>query len=391
MSGDDVSYIDVLDVADAMMTPQAPHELSLKRVKWNDTKACALTGHAIISWLMNYGFVSSQSSAASIAKDLVKLGALIPTFKVDTTATAFSSSTGHEYIHRGLSCIDERGLNTAAVYPGKARDAVMVLKDMNHAFTKLVHRAVSIDGHFVNYAAIRGSAPWREMLVLLAELAFCNDDGIAHVDDGFKKACLFNLYNVLIFHAKLVFGHPTDLVKRSSFFNDAAYIVAGKRITSVELEHDILRTKLDNDDPRSPWKLSQKDPRMHFVLNCGAQSCPPLVPMEEEMSEEILQQATTRFIENNCDIDIAGKRVALSRLWKWFRVDFTPGSTEDTDLLKWIANRASKDKSAELAELMKTDYKVKFDVYNWADNGDDNAKPDVRFMFIYDRSFEKNA
>lgn len=391
MSGKELSYIDALDVADAMMTPDDAHKLPVKRVKWNDIKAWAVNGDAVVEWLLNNSFASSRAGATDIARPLVRLGALIPTFKVESSATAFTASPGHEYVHRGLSCISERGLNAAAVYPGKARDAITVLKDLNQAFAKVIHRAVSIDGHFVDYSVIRGSAAWREVLVLLTELAICTDDDIAIMDDDFKKASLFNLYNVLIFHAKLVFGHPTDLVKRSKFFGDAAYVVSRKHITSVELEHDILRRKLDDNDPRAPWKLSTKDPRMHFILNCGAQSCPPLVAIKEDMTEEILQQATTRFIENNCDVDIDGKRVILSRLWKWFRSDFTPGSSNDADLLQWIANRASKGKNAELAELMKLDYKVKFDVYNWADNGNDNAKPDVRFMFIYDRSFEKNA
>lgn len=391
LSGRELSYTDALDVADAMMTPDATHKLPLRKVKWNDIRAWAISGDDVVQWLLSNGFASSRSGAADIARHLVRLGALIPTFKVESSATAFKSSPGHEYVHRGLSCMAERGLNAAAVYPGKARDALVVLKELNQAFAKVIHRAVFIDGHFVDYAVIRGSAAWREVLVLLTELAVCTDDDIAIVDDDVKKASLFNLYNVLIFHAKLVFGHPTDLVKRSKFFNDAAYVVARKRITSVELEHDILRRKLDDADPRAPWKLSRKDPRMHFILNCGAQSCPPLVAMKEDMTEEILQQATTKFIEKNCDVDTDSKRVTLSRLWKWFRSDFTPESSNDADLLQWIANRASKDKSAKLAELMKLDYKVKFDVYNWADNGDDNAKPDVRFMFIYDRSFEKNA
>ena len=265
------------------------------------------------------------------------------------------------------------------------------MQELNLAFAHVCHAAVSPDGHFVEYDKIRGSAGWRKILVLVSELSVCDDSTIASADPQVKKASLYNLYNILIFHAKLVFGHPTDLIKRSKFFNDAAYVIAGKRITSVELEHEILRTLMHDNDPRAHWKLAQKDPRMHFILNCGAQSCPPLVPLEVERSAEQMQVATEQFIEKNCEIDLAAKKVILSRLWRWFRKDFTPGTDSDLALLQWISKHASREKSAALSKLMTMEFKIKFAVYNWADNGDVSAKPDVRFMTIYDLSFAKSG
>ncbi|CDF32113.1 unnamed protein product [Chondrus crispus] len=386
----ETSFVDVVDALDGMMAP-VPARLPTSKTKWNGVKAYSSTGFQIVTWLLNAGFASSRSAAAELARQLVRAGGLIPTFRVESANQAFNGSQLSNYVHRGLSCHIDRGLNSTLIYPGKPRHTIDVLTDLNKSFARVFHVAVSTDGHFVDYAAIRGSAGWRETLVLLAELAISDDTEVASSDPDVRKAAFYNLYNVLIFHAKLVFGHPMDLVKRGKFFNDASYVIAGKKITSVELEHQVLRLRINPNDPRAGWLLAEKDPRMHFILNCGAWSCPPLIALDANRTEEMLQEATERFLEKYCVIDLQNRKVTLSRLFKWFRNDFTPGSDSDADLIKWISQRASKTKMNELTELLVSDYKVKFAVYNWADNGDGSAKPDIRFMTIYDLSFAKTA
>lgn len=385
------TYVDAVDMLDAMMSPVPLHALPLQKVKWNRTKAFAAAGDTIVNWIVEHRFASGRKGAAEIARQMVRMGGFVPMFKVESSEDVFRVGDGSMYIHRGMSCLAERGLNCGLVYRGERRNILQVMKEISLAFGKLVAVVVEVGGHWVDYDKIRGSAPWREVLVLLTELVGCDESGWDDVDDDTRKLCWMNLYNVLIFHAKLVWGHPMDLVKRGKFFNDAAYVIAGKRLTSVELEHEVLRRKMAEGDPRSLWRVKEKDARMHFILNCGAQSCPPLLVLKDGQTEEMLKDATRLFIEKNCEVDLEGKKVVLSRLWKWFRNDFTPGTRSDNSLLQWIAGRASEEKSAQLAQLMKNEYKIKFSVYNWADNGNRKAKPDVRFMFIYDRSFERSA
>ena len=386
----DPTYVDILDLLDAMMAPP-PLRLSTGKLKWNSYKASTASGHEIVNWIIANNFSQSRAQAAEYARQVVKAGGLIPAYKVQSAKKSFNALHTSVYVHRGLTLLTDHGLNCSAAYPNTPRDVITILNELNVAFRQICHVSVTLDGHFVDYEPIRGSAGWRMALVLLAELAVCDDSALREVDDLQKKCCFYNLYNLLIFHAKLVFGHPTDLVKRSRFFNNAAYVIAGKRITSVDLEHLVLRTKMQNDDPRIHWTLSEKDPRMHFILNCGAQSCPPLIPLEIDKTEDALQTATELFIENNCEVDLPNNRVTLSRLFKWFRRDFTPGTDSDRALIQWISQRAGKDKSLLLSDLMEGEFKIKFALYNWADNGNPLAKPDTRFMAIYDLSFAKSA
>jgi hypothetical protein len=44
-------------------------------------------------------------------------------------------------------------------------------------------------------------------------------------------------------------------------------------------EGDEGRFKLD--DPRRKFIMEKLDPRIHFALNCGAKSCPPVLTYNE--------------------------------------------------------------------------------------------------------------
>lgn len=392
------TFVDVVDMLDSMITPDASIATVTSRTKWNAKRAIVITGDVIIDYLIRASFASDNVHASQLAHALVRSGGLIPTFKVQSAKETFVGRLSTTYVHRGLNCLQEQGLNSVVVYPMKPRPTIDVLLELNQVFADIHHFSVSIDGQFVDYDAIPGSVSFRRALVLLSELAGSNegkDNEFARVDDSLKKVCWFNLYNLLIFHAKLSFGHPMDIKKRGTFFNsDAAYVVAGKRITSSELEHAVLRRKMSQNDDRIAWRLTEKDPRMHFILNCGAHSCPPLVPLNASTPSQVdeqLNSATRKFIHQNVIIDHGKQKVTLSRLWKWFRKDFTPYSDTDEELLSWIAKHANDEQNIELTRAISLGYKIKFTAYNWADNGDINAKPDIRFMPIYDASFARTA
>ena len=64
-----------------------------------------------------------------------------------------------------------------------------------------------------------------------------------------------------------------------------AYNVGGLLFTLDEIEHGVLRCNkghpkdekpMFEDDARKSLSLSFLDPRIHFALNCGATSCPPI-------------------------------------------------------------------------------------------------------------------
>ncbi|PIF01024.1 MAG: hypothetical protein CR994_02970 [Maribacter sp.] len=78
-----------------------------------------------------------------------------------------------------------------------------------------------------------------------------------------------------------------------------------------EIEHDILR--------------EMGEPRIHFAINCASYSCPKLLNRAYSASklEEQLEKATFDFINDPTKNKISQDRIALSKIFKWYRSDFT--------------------------------------------------------------------
>lgn len=390
-------YAATLHVLDAMMG-RAQDGLSFRSVSWASEKGMGASGAHIVHWLISHRFADDSADAVSLATHLVREGGLVPAYTVTNAANCFENSAQRQYIHRGRSA-DVLNRLTLAGYPGAARPCFEVLQDIGVAFAGVMRATVVRGGHEVRYEDVRGCAHWKTILVLLAELAVSGDAALATVSDELKKACFFNLYNTLIFAAKLCFGHPNSISSRGKFFNNAAFMISGRRLSSVELEHGILRKKMPDSDPRVGLRLLLKDSRMHFVLNCGARSCPPLVVADPDRIERQLRELTTRFIETNCIVDQNRGVVVCSRLFKWFRGDFTPGSSSDEDLVDWLCTNGPDDFGRKLMKMTRhrehggnlKPVKIKFALYDWADNGDPSAPPDTKLMSLYDISFQKEA
>ncbi|HEX8088999.1 MAG TPA: DUF547 domain-containing protein, partial [Blastocatellia bacterium] len=66
--------------------------------------------------------------------------------------------------------------------------------------------------------------------------------------------------------------------------------------------------------------------RIHFYLNCGAKSCPPLKAraIAESATEAELEEAARSFINDpsNVRFDAATRTLYLSKIFDWYKDDF---------------------------------------------------------------------
>jgi len=67
---------------------------------------------------------------------------------------------------------------------------------------------------------------------------------------------------------------------------------------------------------------SKIDYRIHFALNCGAKSCPPIAFYTLEKLDKQLDEATYSFIISETTIDMNNKTISTSKLMYWYRGDF---------------------------------------------------------------------
>ena len=142
-----------------------------------------------------------------------------------------------------------------------------------------------------------------------------------------QLAFWINAYNALVIKG-VIDHYPTKSVRKikafSGFFSRLKFHVAGEKYTLDNIEHDILRKEF-------------VDPRIHFALVCASLSCPPIenkVFLPETIDEQ-LDAVTTKFVTNpeKVRLDKTKRRVYLSKIFKWYKKDFTEGYTGVADFL----------------------------------------------------------
>ena len=109
---------------------------------------------------------------------------------------------------------------------------------------------------------------------------------MSQMNEQTRLASAMNLYNLMISYAFIKMGIPTTSMARNAFFNKVKFNIGGHILSFNDLENGILRANtrhpyamnvpFGKDDPRISMALSNLDCRIHFGLNCGAKSCPPV-------------------------------------------------------------------------------------------------------------------
>lgn len=178
-------------------------------------------------------------------------------------------------------------------------------------------------------------------------------------NDTARKAFWINIYNA--YYQILA---TREKKTRPIIFTDKAFAIGGLALSLDDVEHGILR--------KYRWKWSQGylprfwpstdikklavsniDYRIHFALNCGAKSCPPIAFYAYDNLETQLETATTSFLTQDAVLDVANKTVRVSKLLQWFKADF--GSK------KGILNILSKHFGQNLQG-----YSIVYNEYDWS-------------------------
>ncbi|MBK8922635.1 MAG: DUF547 domain-containing protein [Saprospirales bacterium] len=87
--------------------------------------------------------------------------------------------------------------------------------------------------------------------------------------------------------------------------------LGGKKYSLNEIENDILRSRF-------------QDARIHFVLNCAAVSCPPLLnrAYTAETLSATLDQRTRQFIQDPKYNILTAEQARVSKIFEWYAADF---------------------------------------------------------------------
>ena len=208
---------------------------------------------------------------------------------------------------------------------GDARDVAAALQRQALA---LVDAHVTEGG--VDYGALRTSSVFAAFVATAARLRAAAESELG------GDAGLVNLYNALVLHGTALLGPPEDTpAARGAFFSGATgatYEVCGAELSLDDLEHALLRRggapgdarAFAAGDPRRATFAATLarpfDPRIHFALNCGARSCPPVKLFREATLDGDLAAAARAFVAS--ETSVSGATVTTSKLLLWYGADF---------------------------------------------------------------------
>ncbi|MFT4949532.1 MAG: hypothetical protein ACI9CA_001672 [Natronomonas sp.] len=170
---------------------------------------------------------------------------------------------------------------------------------------------------------------------LAADLTDLDDDRLAAALDTDRARIAFwtNVYNAATQQA--LAADPGQYDHRRQFFAADLITVAGRSLSLDDIEHGLLRRsyhKYSLGYLRVPRPLrsgfadrhapDERDPRVHFALNCGAGSCPPVAAYTREAVDDQLDLATRGYLERTVDYDPGAGEALVPRVLLWFRGDF---------------------------------------------------------------------
>lgn len=160
-----------------------------------------------------------------------------------------------------------------------------------------------------------------------------------------EKAYLINAYNLFVIY-KVVKRYPVKSPNEiPSFFDKDDNIINHQLFSLNAIENEILRQK-------------HKDYHLHFVLVCGAVSCPPITNFAYLPSnlDTLLINQTKKALNDDKFIyqNHKEKTIYLSEIFSWYQSDFGKNNEAIIELINTYRT-----------EPFNTNYKVKYYNYNW--------------------------
>jgi hypothetical protein len=245
----------------------------------------------------------------------------------------------------GIAVLRDAVLNAILCQPanavlnaGPAGESSALFHDLSKNLQRALHaiKAEAIDesGRYVDYARLARSPALAEYRSLAPAL---RDLNIAHIITRQERLAFWlNLYNALVIDAVVTYGlrlgGSGGRFGVFTFLRRAAYDVGGMRFSCDDIEHGILRgnrghpflpgSQFGTLDPRRNGIIDPLDARLHFALNCGTRSCPPIGVYDADQIDAQLTLATRNFLNRETGLDPQSGRLRVPGVFRRRAQDF---------------------------------------------------------------------
>lgn len=236
----------------------------------------------------------------------------------------------------------------------------------NEPFLVLVRKYAIDDGDKVDYAAWKKSpedlASLDRQVDLIARVSPDSHPELFPTSEA-QRSYWINTYNTLVLHAVLDYwplqsvrdvkiSFTSRLVPGKGFFYDRKVVVGGKQTSLYKFEKQVLQ--------------NQKDPRLHFALNCASDSCPVLRAWG--WSDAQLDAAARDFINDQANVSIDDDTLTLSSIFKWYKKEFPD------DIHGYLQQYAEPGLEQQLQTAKDYDYQIRYRAYDWSLNDSDGGE-----------------
>ncbi len=259
-------------------------------------------------------------------------------------------------------------------------EAADLAKELKIQMLNLKSEFMTEDGSKVDYNKMKSSEMFLNYVENTTKLPYVKLENLTLNE---KKAFFLNIYNSLVLHAIATGLFKVDwkgmTLCRLILYATASYNIGGEIYSLNDIENGILRNNrvsavpytnkpFNNDDQRLRHCI-KCDPRIHFALNCGAKSCPPIAfyDADADKIEKQLNRATRSFIIND-GVKLRNEvnevreeergTLILSKIFDWYRQDFViendygsnSSDNSNFNLVRWI--RSQCDDNSNIAEQL---------------------------------------
>lgn len=189
------------------------------------------------------------------------------------------------------------------------------------------------------------------------------ESDLTALSEAERRATWLNVYNAI---AQLELAPEPDRlrssIKRFLFFAKDRVRLAGRDVSLNDIEHGYLRGQAFWGLGYVPRLFASQferavrvplDPRIHFALNCGATSCPPIETYSADVDRE-LDLATEQYLKSTVTYDEAAGEVSVPKLFSWYRGDF--GGTSGIRQFLAEYGRVPKDREP----------RIRYNAYDWS-------------------------
>ena len=249
-------------------------------------------------------------------------------------------------------------LNSMRVWTDRVDDSEVIVASCKRLLGQIQSSHTDADG-LVDYVAMGQDARFEEFRIAVCEFQKVD---LPALDRDHRLSLIINIYNMAIVHAFVSLGIPQTTMERYAFFDLVGYDIGGHFYSFNSLENGVLRGNVTppyhfrrcfrNGDPRLAAVLDPPEPRIHFALNCGAKSCPPVKKFTAVAIDEELRLCALAFFESDdaCQVDLAQGTLWLTKILSWYSRDF---GSSPVEIATTVLGFLQGDKHAALKALLE--------------------------------------